>query len=365
MSDRLKRKEIAEATLAILKAGAYDHADSRVDLSQAFQQCTAGSTMVEEQPSAPIVMRQADTRIDVVEQSTLSAARALVAQGHSVAALNFASAKNPGGGFLSGAEAQEESLARSSALYAALSVPAVAEHYRLQKSALKGGDGLYTHAIVYSPAVPVFREDSGALIDEPWAVAFVTAAAPNAGVARAHGVSEEEISATLSARAERVLSVAAARNHDALVLGAWGCGVFGNDPRSVAKTFARLLGGKFAGAFARVTFAILGPQSNRSPFVDAFPPARPPFPTLPAACGETAAPSGDASRNGGSSQPRPARERRAERRRVQHGWTSEQGGAAADPADGAASRSSHRNTSALCRATLSGLGLARHHAPAA
>ena len=213
------------------------------------------------------------TRIDVVEQGTLSAAQALVTEGYNAVALNFASAKNPGGGFLNGAEAQEENLTRNSALFSALTAPQVATQYTERRALLKGGDGLYTDDLVYSPEVPVFRSEAGELLATPWQVAFISAAAPNAGVARNHKVPEKVIVATFAARAERVLSLAAANGHDALVLGAWGCGVFQNVPSSVAKIFSQLLGGKFSGVFARVTFAILGPEANRSPFSTVFSPS--------------------------------------------------------------------------------------------
>jgi uncharacterized protein (TIGR02452 family) len=47
-----------------------------------------------------------------------------------------------------------------------------------------------------------------------------------------------------------------ASGHTEIVLGAWGCGVFRNDPDQVASTFAALLAGEFAGTFAKVVFAV-------------------------------------------------------------------------------------------------------------
>ncbi|CAM5555897.1 TIGR02452 family protein [Streptomyces avidinii] len=57
-----------------------------------------------------------------------------------------------------------------------------------------------------------------------------------------------------------------------LVLGAWGCGVFRNDPEQVAEAFRGLLAGRFAGAFDRVVFGILDPApATREAFARAFP----------------------------------------------------------------------------------------------
>jgi uncharacterized protein (TIGR02452 family) len=61
---------------------------------------------------------------------------------------------------------------------------------------------------------------------------------------------------TLVARARKVLALAAARQHRFLVLGAWGCGVFRNDPTAVAEAFAQIHDAAFAGAFERVVFAV-------------------------------------------------------------------------------------------------------------
>ncbi len=64
--------------------------------------------------------------------------------------LNFASAKNPGGGFVSGAEAQEESLARTSGLYdSLLQCWEYYDTHRAMESCF------YTDMMIYSPKVPV------------------------------------------------------------------------------------------------------------------------------------------------------------------------------------------------------------------
>jgi uncharacterized protein (TIGR02452 family) len=107
--------------------------------------------------------------------------------------------------------------------------------------------------------VPVFRDDQGRLLDVPYAVGFLTAAAPNAGVVL-HRAQERaaELPRALATRAERVLETAAACGYRRLVLCAWGCGVFRNDPAQVAGAFRELLvEGRFEGYFEEVVFAVL------------------------------------------------------------------------------------------------------------
>jgi uncharacterized protein (TIGR02452 family) len=116
--------------------------------------------------------------------------------------------------------------------------------------------------------VPVFRDDQATLLT-PYPVTFLTAAAPNlAAIRRDQPELAAQVPAILRRRARRVLAVAAAHGHRRIVLGAWGCGVFGNDPATVAAAFVAAL---TAHPMEHVVFAVLGP--NRDEFTAAFPAA--------------------------------------------------------------------------------------------
>ncbi len=185
--------------------------------------------------------------IEVTGETTLAAASRL---GGDVACLVFASARKPGGGFLSGAQAQEESLSRSSALHACLC--AVPEFYAFHR---QQPDLRYSDRVNYSPSVPVFRDDNGMLLPHPVTVSFLTAAAPNlVAITASQPENAVTVPAVLRARIARVLQIAAAHRHRQLVLGAWGCGVFGNDPAVVAGAFAHAL--SQARWFDQIVFAI-------------------------------------------------------------------------------------------------------------
>ncbi|MGW4028657.1 TIGR02452 family protein [Streptomyces sp. NPDC004838] len=189
------------------------------------------------------------------ESSTAAAVRLLAGDPEPVAVLNFASARNPGGGYLNGAQAQEEALCRVSALYRTLL--RAPEYYRYHR---ENRDPFYSDRVIHSPGVPVFRDDRGGLLDTPYTVGFLTSPAPNAGVIARRAPDEaHRVPAALASRAERVLETAAANGYRRLVLGAWGCGVFRNDPATVAGVFRALLtaDGRFAGHFGQVVFAVL------------------------------------------------------------------------------------------------------------
>jgi uncharacterized protein (TIGR02452 family) len=101
----------------------------------------------------------------------------------------------------------------------------------------------------------VFRNDKGTLLDTPFRTAMLTAAAPNFGaVLRNQPQAAPTVPGILRARAVRVLEVAAFHGHRTLVLGAWGCGVFRNDPAVVADAFAGAL--RTVPYFDHVIFAI-------------------------------------------------------------------------------------------------------------
>ncbi len=203
-----------------------------------------------------------DTQIQIVNQTTLEVARELANQGQKVLALNFANGVNPGGGFLHGARAQEEVLCRSSALYLTLrGDPMYASH---RKRLLPDS----TDWTILSPDVPVFRLDDGTPLEEPWVVSFLTCAAPYAPA-----VGQPLSGDLLQTRIHRVLAIARAFDYDTLVLGAWGCGAFANDPQRTAQDFRSALEDEFAGDFLEVVFAVTDWSPERrflGPFCRAF-----------------------------------------------------------------------------------------------
>ena len=206
--------------------------------------------------------RHAQTRVQIRNESTLVAAKRLVESGLSSVALNFANGISPGGGFLTGARAQEENLCRSSALYVTL------EGDEMYTSHRNRNEPDLTDWCIYSPSVPVFRRDNGTIISTPWKLSFLTCAAPYAP-----DVGQPRSGDLLAKRILRVLDVARYFGHSSLILGAWGCGAFENDPRRTARDFRSALEGPFAGVFSDVVFAITDWSAERRflrPFDEVF-----------------------------------------------------------------------------------------------
>lgn len=209
--------------------------------------------------------------IMVTHHRTFEAAQKLCAKypGKRVAVLNFASATNPGGGVTSGARAQEECLCRCSTLYPVLTKEEFIDgYYRFHR---RRSDSLYTDACIYVPDVEIIKSDE----DEPrrlpetdWRkVDVITCAAPNLRFDPG-ALSEDDQMELHLKRGERIFQVAVANHVDVLVLGAFGCGAFRNNPVVVAEAYAQLLV-KYKGRFSAVEFAVYCPPHSSENY-DAF-----------------------------------------------------------------------------------------------
>lgn len=253
---------VAQQTLEIIERGGYAASDGTfVELAADIEAAIAGTLLYSPRQLESLLVggegAGAPPIIEVTGELTQEAARRLVLDEgcEDLVLLNFASAKNAGGGFINGAKAQEEDLARASALY-----PCMLEARGYYEANRSCGHLVYTDHMIWSPEVPFFRVHARELLDQPFLASVITAPAPNAGALgrewpdELSGVSYED---ALRKRAGKLLALAEERGHRTLLLGAWGCGVFRNDPELVADAFGRWLeASRFAGSFDRVVFAV-------------------------------------------------------------------------------------------------------------
>lgn len=184
-----------------------------------------------------------------------------------IAVLNFASATNPGGGVTKGSLAQEECLCRCSTLYPTLNSQQFwQKYYGVNRTS---HDPLHTDACIYSPNIVVFKSDElfpVLLKSEDWVTLdVISCAAPNlranpdsrfnSGQAKKAGLSSEQQYRLHLRRARHILTVAASYNVDILILGAFGCGAFRNDPFAVARAYRGALN-ELHSYFSVIEFAI-------------------------------------------------------------------------------------------------------------
>lgn len=202
--------------------------------------------------------RQPETRAENI--STVEAVRMLAQERKTdIGVLNFASAKNPGGGFLNGAIAQEESLAVSGTLY-----PTLTAHEEYYTENRKHRSMMYLDYGIYSPEVVFFRDGAFCLTQTPVKASVLTLPAVNMGQVLLKGENPEEAKRVMRRRMKLALGIFAEQGAKHLVLGAYGCGVFRNDPRQVAAWWRELLEEGMGQYFDSVFHAVLDRSRDQS-----------------------------------------------------------------------------------------------------
>lgn len=162
-----------------------------------------------------------------------------------VIALNFASAKNPGGGFLRGICTQEETLARSSLLYKSL----VSDNTYYKINRENAHYGLYDDICIYSTKVPFIRDMSKKEepLIYPTFADVITCPAVNVRSSRRFQIDKDTVYKAMYSRIKFIFRIAfkSIELHDyknpVLILGAYGCGAFKNDPMDVATIFKLIM----------------------------------------------------------------------------------------------------------------------------
>lgn len=222
--------------------------------------------VIPDNPGAPL--------IEVTGEHSQGAA--LRHRGKKVCVLNFASGINPGGGVRRGSRAQEEDLCLSSGLLHGLE----ANQSFYDANRAESAPRFCYDRMIWSKDVPLIRDGFLNYVD-PMLIDVITYPAPNLNLRTYSGsgvrpgtAPAETPEQVFQRRCRHVVHHAAQQGTEVLILGAWGCGVYGNDPYKVAAEFKRAL--QVAGSIQKVVFAILGdgPQSvgfkNRQAFMKEF-----------------------------------------------------------------------------------------------
>ena len=276
------RVEIYQETIAVVKRGSYMVGDACVELPESASMMA--QSVFYQDPGVVDVPKQASpTMIEVVDSDSLLAGKALLEEGYHPAVLNFANRQTPGGGVMRGAGAQEENIFRRSNLFMSLyqyhfhginlGIRQSSEQYPMDRNT--GG--------AYSPDVTVFRgleTDGYPFLEHPYQLGIVTVAAMNRPeLKNAYRIADHLVE-PIRRKIRTIFRIALKHGHDAIVLGAWGCGAFKNPPQHIAKLFHEVLEEEeFVNRFKKVVFAIVdrknidirdGKIGNMIPFQEEF-----------------------------------------------------------------------------------------------
>jgi len=246
--NRNERAKAAQETLDIFQKGFYLSNDNKVMCQSRF---SVEFLSEKELDSINPKLGGITPKYEIVNESVVDTI--LRHGGDNCGVLNFASAKNPGGGFLNGSLAQEEALAVSSDLY----------NSQLQSKELydinwKCRTMLYTHNMIYSRNVTFIRNGKMALLASPVLANVLTAPAVNAGAYyKNENGNKSTVLDMMEKRMRYILNVFAAKGDRTIILGAYGCGVFKNEAEDVANIFYQLLKNeRMESCFERIVFAV-------------------------------------------------------------------------------------------------------------
>lgn len=277
-NNRNARVISAEQTMQIIDSKQYEIDGKTIDLSSLINYSLENTELYKEEildalvQGTQICNTRCETNIIVKNCSTMEAGFELDGKGKT-GCLNFASANNPGGGFLSGAQAQEESLSRASTLYPTQLkfFDQMYEYNRARRTYL------YSDRMIYSPSVVFFKDDSDHLLAKPYCMDVLTSPAVNVGAMIQNNRPDELLLSekTMMDRIDKILTLFYVKRVQNLILGAWGCGVFRNNPIDIARYFAHYIkdGGKYSQTFENIIFAVYDrskTQENIKAFENAF-----------------------------------------------------------------------------------------------
>ena len=267
MSTREQRIEVFKDTMNWI--------GSDPDLSAAVAEASKNTTVFyeEDYPDYDASKRK-ETLVTVSGDRSFRAAMKLRKEypAAKIAVMNFANAFHPGGGVADGASAQEECLCRTSTLYPVLDRKILRDSYYKHHYDLNTPRA--SDSLVYTEGVVICKTDEDLperMPKEDWvSVDVITIAAPDLRkssnryfglIDGGAGMKAAEQFGYHVKRALHMLTCAAAKGADVLVLGAFGCGAFQNEPEAVARAYKTALQ-EFPKVFERIEFAVYCPPGG-------------------------------------------------------------------------------------------------------
>ena len=263
-----KNRQIFKETLSICRRGGYVSPSGATVTLPPMDEVLAASVFYVDPPNVEGHPKAQSSVCDAVNDDCIEVTRKLVEEGYRPIMLNMANRHTPGGGVINGARAQEESIFRQSNLCISLYQ---FDEYHAGLLDLPLGNGRYpmdrNTGGIYSGRVTFFRtgaRNGDALVETPFECAVVSVAAINRPDLTGDGrLIDWAVKATKS-KIRTMLRIGLLHGHDAIVLGAWGCGAFRNPPEHMAQLFHEVLReAEFAEKYSIVRFAVIEDHNSR------------------------------------------------------------------------------------------------------
>lgn len=262
---RAMRIDIYHQTIKIAQMGQYEVSGKTIELHDS-ERMMSDTVYYTEPPELGKTEPNQITDVKVIESDTLLSGKKLLDDGFNPAILNFASGSTPGGGVLRGAGAQEENIFRRTNLLLSLyqfhengakfNIPMRKEHYPMYWKS--GG--------IYTPEMAIFRgleADGYPLLEDPYYLSVISVPAVNRPTLKDENHLSDEMVEVTKMKMRSIFRIALLHGHDALVLGAWGCGAFKNPPRHIAQLFQEVLKeDEFRNRLTKIVYAIIDCAQN-------------------------------------------------------------------------------------------------------
>lgn len=193
----------------------------------------------------------------VLEAGTLFSVAEKYKNSGRVVVLNCANPVMPGGGIEDGVMGQEECFCRSSNLAVCLNAMNVSdEFYEYHKN---NCNFFYSDRVIYTKNITVFKNDDEfpvVMDKEEWfQVDMISCAAP--WISKHTHVDIELLRRKVKSRIRNIFEVALDNNAEVVILGAFGCGTFGNSPVMIAEAFKAVIDEqKYEKCFKKIVFAL-------------------------------------------------------------------------------------------------------------
>lgn len=278
-------------TIEIVNQGFYTNEDGKCVTFPSLTRMEHETTFYKEEFRVDdVATRAEETQFIVRNVDCLGEGVRLCREGYNPAVLNMASRRNPGGGVMTGAGAQEETLFRRTNLFRSLYqfTEYFIDHvwYKKYITPVKSGERYPLNRDfggIYTPGALLFREDEQhgyKLMDSPERLSFIAVAGINCPDLKDEiHLADSMIEGTKN-KMRTILRIGLRHGHDSLVLGALGCGAFRNPPSHIAKLFHEVFEeAEFKNKYRLISFAILddhnahhshNPEGNYKPFADEF-----------------------------------------------------------------------------------------------
>ena len=263
-----KNRQIFQETLSICRRGGYVSTSGATVALPPMGEVLAASVFYVDPPNVKGHPKVQSSVCDAVNDDCIEVARKLVEEGYKPIMLNMANRHTPGGGVINGARAQEESLFRQSNLCVSLYQ---FDEYHATLLGVPLGNGRYPMVRntggIHSGRVTFFRTSSrngDALVETPFECAVVSVAAINRPDLTSDGRLVDWAVRATKSKIRTMLRIGLLHGHDAIVLGAWGCGAFCNPPEHMAQLFHEVLREtEFADKYRVVRFAVIEDHNSR------------------------------------------------------------------------------------------------------